>query len=383
MKQRLRFLTNVRSKTFAGQLPDEIAFLPMEAVGERGEYDHECVRSRDEIGQGYTYFERGDIVRAKVTPCFENGKGAILGDLPTACGVGSTELIAIAPRSNMDPRFLYYVMMSAEFVQGGEASLYGAHGVKRVPDEYFRNFRIWAPELARQRAIADYLDRETASVDSLLHGKLKLLALLRERHVAARRREYDRAMANRGPIALRRLSISLDGRRVPLNSEERSGLVGQYAYWGSGGVLDHINKYLFDEELVLLGEDGAPFFDKSRDVAFVSSGRVWINNHIHVLRCTGRALASWLRHMLNAVDYAEWITGSTRDKLTQGEMMAIRLPNVPVNDQEIVARGLDIAEANCQRATKPIETQITLLNELRQSLITGAVSGQIRITSVA
>ena len=74
----------------------------------------------------------------------------------------------------------------------------------------------------------------------------------------------------------------LDGRRVPVDSAERVN--GPYPYWGAGSITDYVDKYLFDEEIILLGEDGAPFFDHTRPVAFLINERVWVNNHIHVLK---------------------------------------------------------------------------------------------------
>ena len=86
---------------------------------------------------------------------------------------------------------------------------------------------------------------------------------------------------------LSRVVTCLDGRRIPLNAEERSYLQGDYPYWGANGVLDHLDSWLFDEPLVLLGEDGAPFFAPNKRVAFSVSGKIWVNNHAHVLRPSG------------------------------------------------------------------------------------------------
>ena len=83
---------------------------------------------------------------------------------------------------------------------------------------------------------------------------------------------------------IRYSSKCLDGKRVPLNVEERSMRRGDYPYWGANGIVDTVDDYIFDEPLVLLGEDGAPFFDKTKPVAFFVSGKIWVNNHIHVLR---------------------------------------------------------------------------------------------------
>ena len=116
------------------------------------------------------------------------------------------------------------------------------------------------------------------------------------------------------------LTKCLDGKRIPLNAEERGRMQGDYPYWGANSIVDYVDRWLFDEELVLLGEDGAPFFDKSRPVAFRVRGKIWVNNHAHVLRPQSTVDAEFLAHALNCIDYRAFIDGSTRDKLTQSDM---------------------------------------------------------------
>jgi len=83
---------------------------------------------------------------------------------------------------------------------------------------------------------------------------------------------------------LRFVTNCLDGKRVPLNSEQRSECQGDVPYWGANAIMDYVDKPLLHEDLILLGEDGAPFFDPTKPVAFISKGPVWPNNHVHVLR---------------------------------------------------------------------------------------------------
>ena len=99
---------------------------------------------------------------------------------------------------------------------------------------------------------------------------------------------------------LKQASICKDSMRVPVDASERTP--GPYPYWGAGKVMDYVHDYLFDEELVLLGEDGAPFFDKSRDVAHLVNEKIWVNNHIHVLKPRDNVDARYLTYYLNIVD---------------------------------------------------------------------------------
>ncbi len=173
---------------------------------------------------------------------------------------------------------------------------------------------------------------------------------------------------------VRYASTCLDGKRVPLNIEERSTRRGDYPYWGANGVVDSIDEYLFDEPLVLLGEDGAPFFDKTKPVAFFVTGRVWVNNHIHVLRLTLRFDPRFIMHCLNAADYGPWIEGSTREKLTQDKMGSIPLPTPPLREQRAIADFLERETARIDTLVAAKERLLTILAEKRQALISRAVT---------
>ncbi|MFF1626688.1 MULTISPECIES: restriction endonuclease subunit S [unclassified Streptomyces] len=169
-------------------------------------------------------------------------------------------------------------------------------------------------------------------------------------------------------IPLRRLTVCLDGRRIPLNREQRSEVQGDVPYWGAGGVMDSVNEAIFNEPLVLLGEDGAPFFTPGKDVAYFIEGPSWINNHIHALRpmsCDGR----FLTYALNSVDYANYITGATRDKLTQDDLKQIEVPSPPLKEQRRIADFLDAETARIDNLAGLGERQINLLRERSEAVV--------------
>lgn len=175
-------------------------------------------------------------------------------------------------------------------------------------------------------------------------------------------------------VPLRYATECLDGKRIPLNSEQRAQKQGEYPYWGANGVLDSVDEFLFDEPLVLLGEDGAPFFDKTKPVSFFVIGKIWVNNHMHVLRVRGEMDPRFVSYCLNAVDYGPWIEGSTRDKLTQEKMGSILLPKPPLNVQVELASYLDRETSRIDALIAAKERLIELLAEKRRALITQAVT---------
>ena len=183
MHKRLRFVTTLPSKQEVRGIPPEtdVSFVPMEAVGERGGLDTSRSRALSQVLGGYTYFRNGDILIAKITPCFENEKGALAQGLLNGIGFGTTELHVLRPDSTLHPKFLFYVTLSHAFRKLGEAEMYGAGGQKRIPEEFIRDFPVAIPAFDEQGAIVDFLDRETRKIDQLIEKQQQLAIRLRER----------------------------------------------------------------------------------------------------------------------------------------------------------------------------------------------------------
>ena len=135
----------------------------------------------------------------------------------------------------------------------------------------------------------------------------------------------------------------LDSRRRPITASER--IPGPYPYYGANGQQDSVADYIFDESLILLAEDGGPFDQPDRGIAYVIEGKTWVNNHAHVLRPRGHARLRYLFRVLENYDVTPWITGSTRAKLTKAGASEIQIPLPPLNEQKRIAGILDAADA--------------------------------------
>ncbi|WP_372613813.1 hypothetical protein [Halomonas sp.] len=183
--KRMRFVATLNpSKAEVRHLSGtrEVSFIPMEAVGEEGSLDLTQSRPIGDVIDGYTYLSEGDVTFAKITPCFENGKGAIMRGLHEGVGFGTTELTVARPNASLvTGDYLYRVISSRPFRELGESHMYGAGGQKRVPDDFLRNFEIAWPSVSEQATIAAFLDHETARIDSLVEEQQRLIALLKEK----------------------------------------------------------------------------------------------------------------------------------------------------------------------------------------------------------
>lgn len=165
-----------------------VSFAPMDTLadGLGGFRGLETKTLSEVVGGSYNYFEDGDILLAKVTPCFENGKKAIASSLENGAGFATSEVLVLRPHNEgIDTRYLLYLFCSENFRHRAIASMTGAGGLRRISERAVLNFPLGITDLATQRRIADFLDRETARIDLLIEKKQRLVALLGKQRAAA------------------------------------------------------------------------------------------------------------------------------------------------------------------------------------------------------
>ena len=133
-----------------------------------------------QMASGFTCFQRNDVILAKITPCFENGKGAVLDALPTPIGFGSTEFIVLRASNALDPRFLYLLTFEAQFRRLGEESMTGSAGQQRISREFVANYPVAVPCRDEQVRIAEGLSVATSDVDATIDTAEREIALIQE-----------------------------------------------------------------------------------------------------------------------------------------------------------------------------------------------------------
>ena len=165
-----------------GSFTDEekVVFIPMENISVNGDIDCSDRRALLEVWNGFTYFRRGDVVIAKITPCFENGKGAYLKALETDIGFGTTELIVLRPSQAIDGLFLRFLTSSKQFLLLGEQHMTGAAGQQRVPSGFVKNYSIGLPPIGEQREILSYVREKSAEIDHAISRAEREIELMRE-----------------------------------------------------------------------------------------------------------------------------------------------------------------------------------------------------------
>ncbi len=337
----------------------------------------------DSEGRG-TSFRAGDLLFSKLRPYLAkswvaNRDGEALGDIHV-----------YRPVDGMCSRYLGYLVLSSFFLEQVNASTYGTK-MPRANWDFIKTIEVWVPDFDTQRRIADYLDRETATIDALIDKQTAHVGLLRERRLAAQNRavmgldlDSDLIDGEQVPVGwtsgpIKRVLESLDSRRVPLNADERGARQGSFPYYGASGVIDSVDDYLFDGDLVLVGEDGANLLNRSTPLAFVAYGQYWVNNHAHVLRPKFGPVEFWAAR-IEALDVSPVVSGSAQPKLTADALMALRIswPENP-DDMARIVEVMTRETAKIDALISKAERFIELAQERRAALITAAVTGQIEI----
>ena len=145
------------------------------------------------------------------------------------------------------------------------------------------------------------------------------------------------------------IMINRDSERVPLSVSEREHLSKIYDYYGASGVIDKVDKYLFDKDLLLIGEDGANLINRSTPIAFIASGRYWVNNHAHVLDVCGGLLLQYIALYINAISLVDYVTGTAQPKMNQEKMNSILVAVPPVKEQVRIVNHLEFVIASIMR----------------------------------
>ena len=344
----------------------------------------------------------------------ENGKRICKGDLvynkmrmwQGAVGVApaegrvSTAYVVCQPIRDLIPEFFEYLYRTPRYMAQSFRFSYG--GCK---DQYclypkdFKNIYTIFPPKPEQAQIVNFLDRKTEQINELIRIKERQIELLQEQRTVLIHQTVTKGLDPNVKMKPSRVEWigeipahwkisrvkyeleSLNNLRVPLNAETRGSMkLKVYDYYGASGVIDKVENYIFDEPLILIGEDGANLYSRSTPLAFKATGKYWVNNHAHVLRPKYGNI-DYFTNMLESLDYTHYITGAAQPKLTSERLMNITIivPSLP--EQIQIANFLHHKTKQIDELRSNEQRSIELLKEYRQTLISEVVTGKIDVRS--
>ncbi len=417
--ERLRFSiasNPVKSEVASWEADTLVSFVPMEAVGEYGGIDLSQEKPIGDVYGGYTYFADGDIVIAKITPCFENGKGAISEGLKNGVAFGTTELHVVRPLKGISRRWLFYLTISRAFRNIGASEMLGAGGQKRVPELFIRDFRAGIPSLTEQRKIADFLDWKTGQIDGLIAKKKQLIEKLKEKRMALITQVVTKGLNS--DASMRDSGIPWIGEVpahweiVPLGFlvDIVGGMTPSMAnpdYW-KGEIpwvtpkdmkreriedsIDHVTAVALDEtSLSLIDSNVVLIVVRGMILAHsfptaITEKPVTINQDMKALRCGDRLVEEFLFRCLSGfsktiVSFAQDSAHGTR-KMETTTIKKFFFPVPPIHEQREITHHLEVKLNQLDHLAAATAETILTLSEYRTALITAATTGKIDVRDV-
>ena len=218
-----------------------------------------------------------------------------------------------------------------------------------------------------QDALDSFETRKAAILHKAFTGEL----------TAQWRKEHGVGMESWNSKPLSRVTENHDSERIPLSQAERSKLARVYDYYGASGVIDKVDRFLFEGRKLLIGEDGANLVTRSKPIAFIAEGQYWVNNHAHVLSVTSEMLLDFLCHYINSIDLTPYVTGSAQPKMTQAKMNTIPVPVPTVDEQTEIVRILDDLLAKEQQAKEAAEGVLEQIDLIKKAILARAFRGEL------
>lgn len=413
--KRLRFALQTNPSANAIRLESDapVSFVPMDAVGEYGGIRADIDKDLGDIGSGYTYFADGDVVVAKITPCFENGKGAVAEGLTNGIAFGTTELHVLRAGRELDKRFLFYLTISHPFRALGEAEMYGAGGQKRVPDSFIKDFRPALPPLAEQQAIARFLDHKTAQIDVLIAKKEALLQRLAEKrtalishavtkglHPSAPMKDSGVAWLGRIPAhwqlkQLRHIGkciIGLTYAPPDVVDDESGTLVLRSSNIQGGRICFYDNVYVSSPipgelrtkigDILICSRNGSRSLIGKNALITEEAASMTFGAFMTIFRCDA---SEFVHRIFNSTLFSYQSSAcltSTINQLTIGHLNSMVVPWPPEKEQDQICEFLSSNLKKLDELPVKVEQALSNLREYRSALITAAVTGKIDVRHV-
>lgn len=358
------------------QPSDTVSFVPMENLGILSkDLNLSKEKPLNEVQGSYTYFAENDVLLAKITPCFENGKLGIARNLTNGVGFGSSEFVVLRSNESIQPDYLFYFLSQGSVRKNGAKVMTGAVGHKRVPKEFIEDHPIPLPPLPEQKQIVAILDEafeDIATAVANAEDNLANACELFESYLNAFFTQMGEGWVEK---KLGDICENLDSKRIPITKSKRQS--GEIPYYGASGVVDHVADFIFDEDLLLVSEDGANLLARTYPIAFSISGKTWVNNHAHVLRFENMASQKFVEYYLNSISLGPYVSGMAQPKLNQKTLNSIPVPFPPLEQQAKTVESIEGIYTESMRLQAIYKQKLSALAELKQAILQKAFAGEL------
>ena len=276
-------------------------------------------------------------------------QGALCGNVNLASGKfhATEHAVVVQPKIEMNVHWLYYALNAMNLGQYATGAAQPGLAVSKL-----ETLSIEIPNISEQNKIAQTLCKVEQLVNFRKQQLAKLDGLVKARFVEM----FGDPVSN--PMGWKRvrfdsISENLDSKRVPVTESDRKD--GVYPYYGASGIVDWINDYIFDEDILLVSEDGANLLMRSTPIAFSVSGKSWVNNHAHVVRFHDFATQKFIEVYFSLIDISEYITGTAQPKLNQAKLNTMLFCWPPLSLQKQFAAFVERVDQQKQTVQQSLE----------------------------
>ena len=305
-------------------------------------------------------FQEGDILY-----CLRGsiGKKAIVStDIK---GAIASSLVIIRP--NSEKLYGEYLMLALES-PAIKKQLTKANNGSSQPNlsaASVREYEIELPELLIQREVVEKLVKVRDIIDNR-RQELQLLDDLIKARFVEMFGDVKYGIERWGGKPFKDIAINLDSKRKPVKDADRKKMQGIYPYYGATGIVDYVNDYRQDGEFLLISEDGKALELRSKPIAFLASGKIWINNHAHVQQCTDECNIIYLMYHINFMDVSIWVTGIDQKKLNRANLNTIPIALPPIELQKQFADFVKHVDKSKVKVQKSLDETQCLFDSLMQ-----------------
>lgn len=404
---RLKDICQLNPAYLGGNIEDTVSFVPMESL-RNGNIDLKEISFSEAKGK-YTYFADGDLLIAKVTPCFENGNIAVAENLKNGIGFGSSEIFVLRMNKDSLNKYVFYLSQTSHFQDSACATMCGVGGLKRISPLFFRTYEFNIPSLAEQQRIVNYLDKKLSAID------LRVEVLEKEKEAYARlKKSVINQAVTRGlnpNVALKDSGIDWIGmipehweiKRIkelctfvsrgatPDYVDDSNFKVMNQAVFSSGKLNHEIVKYSSimksDSQIrkgdLLIASTGGGVLGKLYYFDDIDQN-FYADSHVTIVRNDKGSFNVKLLYYLLSINFdminACMAKGSTNQtELQREKLLAYEISIPPLTEQQAIADYLDEKCAKIDAAIENIRKQIDASKRLKKAIINEAISGKAQL----
>lgn len=317
-------------------------------------------------------------------------------------GLISPAYIVAKPLPETESRYYQYLFRTGAYMD--EVNKFSRGIVSDRNRLYWEDFKQMPspfPPPEEQAAIVRFLHHAEQRIRRYIRAKRQLITLLNEQKKTIINRAVTRGLDP--TVRLKPSGVEwfgdvpehwtlsrvkgefwcLNNRRVPLSSTQRGEMkTRQYDYYGASGVIDKVDDYIFDDDLLLIAEDGANLVLRNLPLAIIARGKFWVNNHAHILKPRTGNL-EYLAHVMESLNYLPWISGAAQPKLTKDRLMSIELAVPPPEEQDRTMEQIREETASITGTVERARQEVELILEYRARLVSDVVTGTLDVREAA